>query len=227
MSRKLEGDARLSRLGPLSAWVEGVAILALVATLGIIANTHVERAQAAARYADTLTDLRYQLRAVEAYAVDNTNYPFMSWGDYNGLKLGMSDSYAGNLTFGTLTNHMTTPIAYMNALMEDYAGSIGAGRPELYSYHSARAHLSLWNNGAIVPVPGSPGSVYTPMNSKAVKRLELYFGAFAVWSSGPNGNLDFENFAYWLPYDPTNGIFSEGNISIGPRAQSPLSFRPI
>ena len=230
MEQSTGEDTKHSRLGPPGAWIEGAAILAIFATLGIIAHGKLERAQAATRYTDTLSDLRYQMRAIEAYAVDNTNYLFMSWGDYVWWREdGFSDSYAGFATFGTLTNHMTTPIAYMNQLMEDPVSTQSLGHPELYTYQSVAAHRWLFyqSDGGTVPVPGNPGHVYQALNTSAQNKMELYFGAFVVWGCGPSGNVDPDTMQFWLPYDPTNGALSPGNVVLGPRAQMPISLQPL
>lgn len=229
MAHSAGEDPKLSRLGPPGAWIEGAAILAILATLGIIAHGKLERAQAATRYTDTLSDLRYQMRAIEAYAVDGTDYPYMSWGDFIWWRQdGFSDSYAGFATFGTLTNHMTTPIAYMNQLMEDPVATQSLGHPELYTYQSVAAHRWLFSQGAAsIPAPGFPGYVYTPLTSKSVSKLEFYYGAYMVWGCGPGGDVNPTTMQFWLPYDPTNGALSPGNVVLGPRAQMPISLRPL
>jgi len=226
MDQESQSKAKLGGGHALASWAEVGVFAALLGALGLLAHGQLDRAQAATQYANTLSDLRAQMRAVEAYAVDTTDYPRMSWGMISGSGFSFNDTYAGAQTYGTLTTEITTPIAYLSELVEDPVLTAGESFPSLYSYHALDTHRFLFGTVGSLPVPGLPGYVYVPFNAVQQNRFEGYFGSFALWGCGPSGSTNVAGNKYWLQYDPTNGATSDGNIFISPNTPRPSYIPP-
>lgn len=224
MEKHHEMEPTTRARGGLGSLAEVGVFAAIIGALGLVAHSHMERAQAATRYADTISDLRVQMRAVEAYAVDTADYPRMSWGNLTLFGLPFNDQYAGFSTYATLTNQITTPVAYLPTLIDDPVLTEGSGNPELYTYQAVDTHSFLFDY--VGAVPGEPGFVYVPLNRNEQRRFESYFGSYVLWGCGPSGPSTVSDTTIWLQYDPTNGATSNGNIFISSNSPRPTYHPP-
>lgn len=169
-------------------------LLLIVSGLAVDNFTH---AQHRAKSARVKADLRSFAYAVEAYRVDFGNYPRMRhFGFYSDPTI---DIIAGQRVNGVFSPSITTPIAYMSSeLILD---------PFMKSEHLAPLDQRLYTYQDI--------KKYTE-SSKAkmwVSALKFY-GAYRMGSVGPDRNYDNNASVLGpqIPYDPTNGLISPGNI---------------
>lgn len=189
-------------------------LLVVIAILLILAGLAVENyalAQIRAKVARTKTELRQMALAVEAYSVDHNRPPRMrSWEFY---KDPHYDEVWGEKVNGNLSQVVTTPVAYVSDVLR-FDPFMESNRREglderLYTYQDIRSHTEH-----------EPESAFWP------GALEFY-GAWRLCSVGPDQTFGhgFSNSAQ-LPYDPTNGLISAGNIWYSPKVPFDGPFPP-
>jgi len=188
--------------------IELLIVVAIIAILALIALPNLLEAQIRAKVARARADLRSIATAIETYAVDHGDYP-RNW-------------YYG---YGTITPDLTTPIAYLSGL-EIYD-------PFARNWHDPLAYMGDWRlftqyytYDRILPLseamkfpldsPWQPGpeSIDGPAPRYNEGALEKY-GQWRLISIGPDRawiiGHDFDSMD--IPYDPTNGTVSFGNIT--------------
>jgi hypothetical protein len=105
---------------------------------------------------------------------------------------------------GILSRVLTTPVAYLSSInrADPFMASILTA-PLDERFYTYQVHSEY--------VKRLPASSFWP-------RAEAYYGPWRLVSVGPDLAFDhrFSNSAQ-LPYDPTNGLFSLGNIIRSPR----------
>jgi prepilin-type N-terminal cleavage/methylation domain-containing protein len=205
--------------------IELLIVVAIIAILAAIAIPNFLAAQVRAKVSRSKSDLRTMATALESYFVDNNSYPLMGLYSYEG---GVCDIWGIADPTGLGTNEMfisqktsiTTPIAYITSEPYDpfylspkaISGS-AADTPSMkrYCYSSYKAYQL--GQKATDPVP----EWHRPI-----------FGEWRLWGSGPDND---RRDVYWsslssvIPYDPTNGVISNGDILTCPR--SPDGQRPL
>jgi len=193
--------------------IELLIVVAIIAILAAIAIPNFLDAQIRGKFARAVSDMRTLATAVEAYAVDNNDYPPNNYVDWWGTPI-----------------QVTTPVAYLTSgrLKDPFALHKRVQRQnpppgsrsddaELYGYHricTLEEFTKLYHTPWEPPVEAVDDPAY---NEGA---FELY-GKWKQFSVGPDREfLDeskslAENLAYKLfdvQYDPTNGSVSFGNI---------------
>lgn len=196
--------------------IELLIVVAIIAILAAIAIPNFLQAQVRARVSSVKSGMHTTATGLEAFYVDNNQYP--------------ATVYMANAYNYHIPSDLTTPVAYLTSWPKDpfetYAGT-GAGylplkyqRPGLVWYSGDSTNTGAW----YVYVPGT-----YPIDD-GTATLYRYYGPgnasndagcpgsadnirWAVFSVGPD--KEFET-AQPIPmrtwYDPTNGVVSNGNI---------------
>lgn len=194
--------------------VELLIVVAIIAILAAIAVPNFLEAQTRSKVSRTKADMRTVATALEAYCVDNNNYP-VNDGCYNVLPI-----------------QVTTPISYMTStlivdpfLNKEHA-TLPCGPPELGTYYTYTKIVTLAEMMDIVSHGGPPPPVEgiddPSFNAGAFER----YGKWRLVSNGPDRKYSQFSPAIplgpWnetsvlggadMPYDPTNGTVSFGNV---------------
>jgi prepilin-type N-terminal cleavage/methylation domain-containing protein len=191
--------------------IEALLVVSLIAILSLIAFENVIAAQTRAKISRNLADFRIIVGAVEAYHVDNNRYPRMAHFDFYGdpsIDIIQSEPISGVLSVA-----ISTPVAYLNNayLTDPFADKVdGLSLDEqLYTYQHIEEYIKF-----------NPTSDFWP-------KAREYYGAWRLGGIGPDQTFGhgFANSAQ-LPYNPTNGTISTGNIwysnSANPAALPPI-----
>jgi prepilin-type N-terminal cleavage/methylation domain-containing protein len=181
--------------------IELLIVVAIIAILAAIAIPNFLAAQTRGKISRAKSDLRAAAIALESYRVDENAYPPMYSPDFNG---GVSALASTHLKWWYLPDALSTPVAYLaNAALKcpfggdfsrknDFPGDLW----QRYSYENIPELEQVALN-----VPLLQGK-YGP-NAHASDRM----GEWRILCIGPD--------RVWnpmLPYDPSNGTASAGNI---------------
>jgi len=179
--------------------IELLIVVAIIAILAAIAVPNFLEAQTRAKVSRTLADIRSMKTALESYRVDGNKYP-------TGRSCGnvMLNGYPEGPAKYRLVL-LTTPIAYMTSLPDDPFKTAMLGMPTacdrpsfiylLLQYHPR------WHDG-----PSDPNWVAWPNG---------LYPEYVLVSKGPS--REPSTTIQWIPYDPTNGTVSNGElIQYGP-----------
>ncbi len=180
--------------------IELLIVVAIIAILAAIAVPNFLEAQTRSKVSRTKTDMRSVATALESYAVDYTKYP--------------PDYTDGVSTFMGRLLHLTTPVAYMTTLPNDF-----------FAKNIAESNLSIsppFKEGGVLGNPVIKPYIYD------YAKFDLGYDSITVWSEITNspGSIkwalnspgpDITNHIYLgFPgltiYDPTNGTVSMGQI---------------
>ena len=188
--------------------IELLIVVAIIAILAAIAVPNFLEAQTRARVARVMADHRSMATALETYYVDNNDY-ILGWGYAHDI--GLADNFAvfrDKFARWRLVG-LTTPISYMTELPETpfwpekYKHSDGFIMLDANLGSEYDQAFSWYNNeGAILA-----GAMY------GVTKYHLRDpGPDDTWNNqnileGPTGGT-----TSLMPYDPTNGTVSEGDI---------------
>lgn len=181
--------------------IELMIVVSIVMILSGIALQNYQEASIRTRIAVNHSDFRTLAAGIELYRVDHNDYPRMAhWGFFEDPAF---DEIEGQRVRGVMSKALSTPVAYvLNAHMVDPFMSRAERAPadeRLYTYQNLETYRSEL-----------PASSFWPL---AVR----YYGAWRLGGVGPDQRFDhgFVNSAQ-LPYDPTNGLISLGNIWYSP-----------
>jgi len=192
--------------------IELLIVVAIIAILAAIAVPNFLEAQIRSKASRVKADLRSFATAMETYNVDwNVPPPEAGAGLFPGLIIPPSAS----LQTGILTPAITTPVAYMTnfLIFDPFLMESGAERMDvrLFSYH---CYKWMWW--------GLADSVTDPYNDQLDGvEFKNYYDGWRLFSIGPDkqydnifggGQFQQPNQMTGLPYDPTNGTVSTGNI---------------
>jgi len=182
--------------------MELLVVVGIISILGSIALQNYTDASTRAKVSRCLADFRAIAVAIESYSVDHGRVPRMAHATfYNDVGLDYLD---GKKVNGLLCPVITTPIAYLSAMpsADPFMASNSGAPPDernytyqdILAYREKRATSPFW------------------------QEAQLYYGAWRLGSVGPDMQFDhnFTNSAQ-LPYDPTNGVVSLGNLWYSPR----------
>ena len=176
--------------------IELLIVVALIAILSGLAWENYLAASIRAKVSRVAVEHRSLATAIEAYTLDHGTPPRMSHSRYGDPDY---DEVNGTPVSGVLSKALSTPTAYIaqvHFLDPFMTRNVGAALDErLYTYQVIGVYVD-WN----------PSSTFWP------QALEFY-GAWRLASVGPDQTFGhgFANSAQ-LPYDPTNGLVSFGNI---------------
>lgn len=178
--------------------IELLIVVAIIAILAAIAVPNFLEAQTRSKVSRLKADFRTLATGIEAYAVDNNRVPRMLHdtfypGDTLPSDTGPQPAY-GNVWWG-----LSTPVAYLTKshyidIFQDKNLNTALDE-QYYSYHDLQKYQEQY-----------PSSDFWP------QALNFY-GKWRLISVGPDRRYDhaFTRSAQ-LPYDPTNGTISLGNI---------------
>lgn len=177
--------------------IELLVTASIVMVLAAIGVASFSAAMVRAKVSRVKSDMRTLTTAIELYHTDSNNYPRMAhWGFYKNEEF---DLMFGSPVNGVHSKVISTPVAYMgNAYIVDPFVTDMLNVPideRLYTYQVISEY-----------------EVNNPQSKFWPQALSFY-GFWRMASIGPDQSFDhlFANSAQ-LPYDPTNGINSLGNI---------------
>lgn len=177
--------------------VELLVVVGILAILFAVALSNFVDAQTRAKVARVMADLRTVGGAIEQYRVDHNRNPRMAHFRFYGDPA--FDVIRGESVNGALSWVLSTPVAYLaNTLRVD---------PFMLKMTSARVDEQLYTHQDLETyAQRNPESRFWPV------ALAIY-GSWRLGSVGPDLTFDhgFKNSSQ-LPYDPTNGTISLGNI---------------
>ncbi len=192
--------------------IELLVVISVIALLAVIALDNFLAAQIRAKTARVRSDFRTIATAIETYRVDWNRAPRMAhFPIYQDPGFDVID---GIPVSGALSRSLSTPVAYLvsSVLFDPFLyGNPGLPLDErLYTYQ----HIPTY-------VTRNPESTFWPAAFD-------FYGDWRLASAGPDLTFDhgFANSAQ-LPYDPTNGIVSLGNIWHGQRGEVPMPSIPL
>jgi len=181
--------------------IELLIVVAIIAILAAIAVPNFLEAQVRAKVSRAKSDLRTYATAIESYAVDNNKPPR----EYDASPAKDGPFFGQTNASGIMAPILSTPISYIsNAYGLDPFVKQGDNIPEdekYFTYQDIRERRI-----------DNPASAFWPA-------AEIYYGYWRMCSIGPDRKFTgggFTNSAQ-LPYDPTNGTISPGNIWRSPR----------
>lgn len=177
--------------------IELLVVVGILLVLASLAAGQYTEASIRAKVARARADMRTLHTAIDMYHADSNKFPRMAHAKYYGDPT--HDLVLGAPVVGVVSKVLSTPIAYIGSpfIIDPFmVGNEGAPLDErLYTYHVTREYLAREGMSTFWPAA-----------------LE-YYGEWRLGSVGPD--LSFEHFflnSAQLPYDPTNGTISLGNI---------------
>ena len=164
--------------------IELLVVVAIIGILASIAVVNLQSAQARSKVARVQADMRTISGALELYRLDLESYPPAA--PFEAMLL---EPLAP----------LTTPQAYLSALPEDPFGEAP------FDFNSAITLTGYHYVDRLTTSVGIPAETYGDMWQALPGRQYL------VHSPGPNRVW---NVSPYVPYDPTNGTISTGDISV-------------
>jgi prepilin-type N-terminal cleavage/methylation domain-containing protein len=179
--------------------IELLIVVAIIAILALIAVPNFLEAQVRSKVSRVKSDMRSLATGMEAYRVDwNGVPPWDSWADAPGDVAGRRLMAPGHLWWA-----LTTPIAYITAPFRDAFVAIGTHSSGEHSAGDANLLLAHLPVGTGYVGPASAGAAYTH---------------WCACSYGPDCADDQNGLGIYpytliaIPYDPTNGTVSWGDV---------------
>jgi len=165
--------------------IELLIVVAIIGILAAIAIPNFLQAQTRAKVSKCVAEMQTVATALESYMVDNNIYPPAA---------ERPNSYSSGTVTVRVPNYLTTPVAYIKSLPHDtfIEDTNQTEIEKRYIYYATVQHVEWWPDvwGGLVKWVGA--------------WITFAQGPDRKWSQGPNSTL--------LPYDPTNGTTSVGNI---------------
>lgn len=164
--------------------IELLIVVAIIGILAAIAVPNFLNAQTRAKVAHVEADFKSIATALEAYRVDNNDYPVDS---DNSWPIGL--------------RMLTTPVAYMSTFARD---------PFV-----RKDQVFIYGAGDASSAPYYEMGTDTPWERRS-PRYKL--GTWSLTSTGPDAEdntaaqLDWPWGTAWWDYEPTNGLYSLGDI---------------
>jgi prepilin-type N-terminal cleavage/methylation domain-containing protein len=179
--------------------IELLIVVAIIAILAAIAVPNFLEAQVRAKVSRCKSDLRALATGLEAYAVDNTQYPPYGRVAADGVTVqypAMANDMMDKMSFAGPC--LTTPVAYVTTVFEDPFMDRGAQPAVLrqYEYLNLRQHV---------------GNFPQPFPAPWMGTLLPAWGQWRMVGAGPDRDrgIDIKNN---IVYDPTNGTKSDGDV---------------
>jgi prepilin-type N-terminal cleavage/methylation domain-containing protein len=198
--------------------IELLIVVAIIAILAAIAVPNFLEAQVRAKVSRAKADIRSVATAFESYAVDNNYYP-PDITDTTGIRFG--PGIGGYYWY--ISNAVTTPVSYLtsNNFKDPFRDKGDPTSPALGPEYLRFRYVNYGLAGLYNTWGGVPGSVSTV---QAYERGGSVYGKWRLSSSGPDraagarigGSSFFPTSDSFvgpnIPYDPTNGTISPGDI---------------
>jgi len=181
--------------------IELLIVVAIIGILAAIAIPNFLLAQIRAKVSKSHAELSSLATAMESYAVDNTGYIVtIAWGacPLDGQPITkVEDRW----------KQLTSPIAYISSIPDDIFGNMELSESVLAPPWEYRVYDLVGNE------PGHEGFFTDVL-------LAIFNNKSAKWymaSQGPDQEVGIVQAQMGMPYDPTNGTMSDGDIiRIGP-----------
>ncbi len=180
--------------------IELLIVVAIIAILAAIAVPNFLEAQVRSKVARTKADMRSVAVALEAYATDINKYP--------------PDFTDGVHTFIGRLKHLTTPVAYITNLPNDFfAEAIAIGPTSKSTLYREGASLS----GAVIhPIVYDYAKFDEGYDTYALWAEITHSPESVAWALNSPGPDIHDHIYLGFPglviYDPTNGTISKGQI---------------
>lgn len=178
--------------------IELLIVVAIIAILALIAVPNFLEAQTRSKVSRCRSDMRAITTALEAYQVDNNQYP--PAGDF-----GAPNPRTGAGFHSRIPTYLTTPIAYLSSIEVAIDPFV--------------TKESTWSS-SYYPVITKVGQRYVYYHSKFHAEdwsdvwggLYNWVGAWLFYGYGPDKTPFHGSKATLIPYDPSNGTVSLGNV---------------
>ncbi len=186
--------------------IELLIVVAIIAILAAIAVPNFLEAQTRSKVSRVKADIRSAATALESYAVDWNAYPYDGYNRINTAKYN----------YWFLSDHISTPIAYMttNIIVDPFRQHLPA----------TGAHYQL-DNVRYRNIEATWGIKFDGMETGSPAISSFYndvleeYGGWALNGAGPDqtyGPTAWPGVSAYpanpIPYDPTNGTVSDGDI---------------
>jgi type II secretion system protein G len=166
--------------------IELLIVVLIIAILAAIAIPNFLEFQTRAKVSRAKADLRSIATGLEAYCVDEGEYPAPDWNTALAIHAGLY--------------RLTTPIAYMTSIPRDSFGereeTLGGRKVNFFEYGGDKSHWVLESCG-----PDLFEDTYS-----------LVFTTNYPWGLSLGDTAEHTAVAVGLIYDPTNGTVSAGQI---------------
>ena len=186
--------------------IELLIVVAIIAILAAIAVPNFLEAQTRSKVSRVLADMRSQATGIEAYAVDHNHYPLYGVVNKSGTLQNPHVTPSGAPAHKFLNECITTPIAYISQIFEDPFIITGSEPDPAWRQYWLRYFYTNLDQFSQVMSPNPPPVI-------ALKKS--IYGTWILTGAGPD--KDRLDLARDLPYDPTNGTISDGDIIRSPR----------
>ena len=219
--------------------IELLIVVAIIAILAAIAVPNFLEAQTRAKVSRGKSDLRTLATAIEAYTVDFNKPPPQSFSGGGTTPFGPISYGGGTGGTGTLTYALTTPVAYItNFLLLDPFVNLGDVNipidERLFTYQCASW---VFDNRTAWTATITPGAT-DPFNERMTRdEFNSLYGRWRLISIAPDRNYynkaigapsnPAPPFSAGMPYDPTNGTVSVGNILRSQASSEQKTWKPI
>lgn len=192
--------------------IELLVTVAIIAILAAIAVPNFLEAQVRAKVSRAKADMRTIVTALETYRVDNNHYPTYHYANLpsgsalefhlGGAVTGFAQSpdFEGAPWFGR--NPITSPVAYLTSMPDDPFMARKEGPRQVRQYMYVNWDYAITN------------AVDSAARELTFRRARVVYGSYRLHSRGP----DRQGPNSGVPYDPTNGTVSDGDITYGPNA---------
>ncbi len=204
--------------------IELLIVVAIIGILAAIAVPNFLNAQIRAKVARSVADCRNVGVAVESFRVERGMLPIDIWDDDNGVGLERLKQYFGNIANPAKATRLmrdvlaplTTPVTYIATIPQDpflkdpvtqARSETWTGQLDTYTYFDRDPAVpdTPWNHDHNI-------RGYQPGNQAISQVKPLGDGEFAFIGAGPDGEVVQSGFR-GLPYDTSNGLVSNGNIT--------------
>lgn len=194
--------------------IELLIVVAIIAILAAIAVPNFLEAQTRAKVSRVMADMRSHATALEAYRVDNNRYPFPD--DIQGGILRASDA---RTFFETkMPVRLTTPIAYITSLTSDVYRNLRENEETYLPYHyTDRFYAETFSLEAGTQEFDALVLAMLGRVNRGAQWYMLSHGPDSDHDAGPSGggtpglpgHITGDGV---VPYDPTNGTISNGDL---------------
>ena len=184
--------------------IELLVVIGIIAILALIALPNFLEAQTRAKVARVRNDLRVVVTALELYRVDTNRYPTYHYVTNTKSNIGFSfhvggeSTNIGNSPVFNGPNPLTSPISYLTHFPPDVFGGRGDNDPA----EGSDFYYVNWDHA----MDRFPNAIFG--------RLQDSQGSWRLHSPGPDrvGPDTYIATGVEIPYDPTNGTISSGDL---------------